>query len=73
VRLIVFCGADGPVLQPRPGDRAGTLYYAVNEDASRYWITMVGLAELPAGRTGIISSAGQPVVLVPESPLAVDE
>ncbi len=73
VRLVVFCGADGPVLQARLEDRAGTIYYAVNEDAGRYWISMVGIRDLPAGKSEIISAAGQPVVLVPESRLSSDE
>jgi hypothetical protein len=74
VQLVVFCGAQGPVLQVRPEDRAGTIYYAVSEDAGRYWITMVGLRELPAGETAILTGAdNQPVVLKPESRLQTGE
>jgi hypothetical protein len=64
VRLVVVSEADGPVLEVRPGDQAGTIYYALSEDQSRYWITLVGLAELPAGRPGIMQTADhQPIVL----------
>lgn len=73
IRLVVFCGAEGPVLQARPEDRAGTIYYAVNEDASRYWISMVGLTEFPAGKPGILRGPGnEPIVLVPESRLSTE-
>lgn len=64
VALVVVGEAERPVLQVRPGHRAGTIYYAISEDQSRYWITLVGLAELPAGRPGIMRSADhQPIVL----------
>jgi len=64
VRLVVVGEADGPLLEVRPGDQAGTIYYALSEDQSRYWITLVGLAELPAGRPGIMQTADhQPIVL----------
>jgi|GEM_PF-1882194 len=64
VKLVVVGEADGPVLQARSGDRAGTIYYALSEDQSRYWITLVGLSELPAGRPGIMQTADhQPIVL----------
>jgi hypothetical protein len=64
---LVVVEAAGPVLDVRPGDRAGTIYYALNEDQSRYWITLVGLSELPAGRPGIMQSADhQPIVLSPD-------
>lgn len=68
VRLVVVGEASGPVLQVRPGDRAGTIYFALSEDQSRYWITLVGLAELPAGRPGIMQTADhQPIVLGTDS------
>lgn len=68
VRVVVVCGADGPVLKVRPGDGAGTIYYAVNESKNHYWITMVGLSELPAGVPRIMRAVGnQPAILQPES------
>ena len=68
VLLVVVGEATGPVLEVRPGDRAGTIYYALNEDQSRYWITLVGLSELPAGRPGIMQAADhQPIVLGTDS------
>ncbi len=61
---LVVLEAEGPVLQVRPGHRAGTIYYALNADKSRYWITLVGLSEVPAGRPGIMRSADhQPIIL----------
>lgn len=71
IRVVVVCGADGPVLKVRAGDGAGTLYYAINENRSHYWITMVGLSELPAGAPRIIPATGtQPAILQPESALS---
>ena len=68
VKLVVVGEAEGAVLKVRPGDRAGTIYYAVSEDKSRYWITLVGLSELPAGRPGIMLSVDhQPIVLSPDN------
>jgi hypothetical protein len=61
---LVVVEAAGPVLKVRPGARAGTIYYALSEDQGRYWITLVGLSELPAGRPGIMQTADhQPIVL----------
>jgi hypothetical protein len=64
IALVVVGESEGPVLEVRPGDRAGTIYYALNNDQSQYWITLVGLSELPAGRPGIMQTADhQPIVL----------
>jgi hypothetical protein len=74
VNLVVVGEATGPVLAVRPGDRAGTIYYALSEDQSRYWITLVGLSELPAGRPGIMQAADhQPIVLGTDSIPAEEE
>jgi hypothetical protein len=74
VQLVVVGEATGPILEVRSGDRAGTIYYALSEDQSRYWITLVGLAELPAGRPGIMQTADhQPIVLGTDSIPAEDE
>jgi hypothetical protein len=63
VRLVVVDEAEGPILKVKPGDRAGTIYFAVSEDKSSYWITLVGLEDLPAGRPGIMVAAdNQPIV-----------
>jgi hypothetical protein len=74
VLLVVVGEAQGPILEVRPGDRAGIIYYAISEDKSRYWITLVGLSELPAGRPGIMLGAdNQPIVLGPEDGLDQEE
>jgi hypothetical protein len=66
VRLRVLPRAEGPVLQPLPGDPAGTLYYAVSPDRGRYWITLVGLSRHPTGAPSVmLAEDGRPLVLEP--------
>lgn len=55
VRLVVVPGASGPVRTVRPGDRAGTLYYALSTRADDYWITAVGLTKYPTGEPAIMA------------------
>jgi hypothetical protein len=74
VKLVVVDEAEGPILQVKPGDRAGTIYFAVSEDKSRYWITLVGLEDLPAGRPGIMVAAdNQPIVFTSQDEVPEEE
>jgi hypothetical protein len=64
VALVVVPAAEGPVLRVRPGDRAGTLYYAVRDDGSQYWISVVGLERYPAGPPALLRGPeNDPIVL----------
>ncbi len=66
IALRVVPDAAGPVLLPRPGDGAGTLYVALAADRGRYWITLVGLSRYPTGEPALLlAEDGAPFVLTP--------
>lgn len=66
IHFVVVADASGPVLAPRPGDRPGTIYYAVSMDASRYWLTAVGQDNYPTGEPRVmIDTQGRAIVVGP--------
>lgn len=52
----VLSGADGPQLEPLPGDLPGTIYVAISKDRTAAWITALGLHGVL--KPGVVAHAG---------------
>ena len=54
----------GPRLESRPGDMPGTIYYSVQDDGQRYWLTALVLVGAPTGRLAFLHDGeDQPLVI----------
>jgi hypothetical protein len=49
----VLSGAQGPQLEPLPGDQPGTIYVAVAQDRQAAWLTALGLESIESLSPGI--------------------
>jgi hypothetical protein len=53
----VLSGADGPQIEPLPGDEPGTIYVAVSKDRTTAWLTALTLGKV------LRTTAGKPALV----------
>jgi hypothetical protein len=55
----VLSGAEGPQLEPLPGDQPGTIYLSLSRDRQTAWLTALtldGTLRLPARQPAVIEA-----------------